>query len=282
MLVYRSAWLKRYHPAPFYAALLNNQPMGFWSPAVLVSDARRHGIEVRRVDIQRSQARCDVEDDGLRLGFNTVHGVSEALGEHIVAARADRPFADLRDLRRRTGLARRLIENLIAAGALDGWNQPRRELVWALGTTDAEAGTLELAFAAQPVSLPPLSAVEALGLELAATGVTTGDHPLASQRGHLRRQGILDSDEVRRCPAGQSVRVAGWVVVHQAPPTAKGFHFVTLEDECGFINVIVRPAVYARFRRVLRAQPVLIVAGTVEREGAVTNVVAGWVGAVER
>ena len=111
--------------------------------------------------------------------------------------------------------------------------------------------------------------------------MTTGDHPLASQRGHLRRQGILDSDEVRRCPAGQSVRVAGWVVVHQAPPTAKGFHFVTLEDEHGFINVIVRPAVYARFRRVLRAQPVLVVAGTVEREGAVTNVLAGWVGAVD-
>jgi error-prone DNA polymerase len=120
VLVYQSAWLKRYHPAALYVALFNNQPMGYWSPSVLAGDARRHGIPILAVDVHRSQARCAVEGVGIRLGLSYIHGLGEAGIARLEAARQSRPFASLADLCRRTRLVRGIVENLVRAGALDG------------------------------------------------------------------------------------------------------------------------------------------------------------------
>jgi error-prone DNA polymerase len=274
VLVYQSAWLKRYHPAAFYCGLLNNQPMGFWSPAVVVNDAKRHEVRVLPVHVNHSEARCTVQDGAVRLGFNYVHGFGEEAQARVIEARGGMSFADLGDFCRRTELPQRLIENLILAGAMDGWGKARRALLWELGTIDYRSGTLSLNYAEEDVPLPELSSIEAQEMEYMLLGVTLHEHPMGLYRAALREQGILDSKQVARRRDQSRVTVGGMIVVHQAPPTAKGFHFITLEDEEGFLNIVVRPDVYVRFRKVVRGAAFLIVEGVVERQGLVTNVVA--------
>ncbi len=271
VLVYRSAWLKRYHPAAFFVALLNHQPMGFWTPAVLINDAKRRAISVHGVDLHHSTWRCMVEGEAIRLGFNYVR---EITADQAEAIRSGQPFRGLSDLVHRARLPRRGLEHLIQAGAMDlcGWGG-RRELLWQLGLL-RELDALGLAVEAEAVSLPALSAAEFAEMEVAMTGLSTGPHPMAIYRQRLQRKAVLSSADLTACPSGSQVRVAGLMVVHQTPPTAKGFHFLTLEDECGFINVIVRPLVYARYRQIIRAHPLLMVEGEVQWEGEVVNVVA--------
>lgn len=274
VMVYQSAWLKRYYPGPFYAALLNNQPMGFWSPAVLVHDARRHGVEVRPVDVNRSQAGCTLEGDALRLGLAQVKGMGETGSARVLWARANGPFSSLADFCRRTCLPRTLVENLIQAGALDGWGVPRRQLVWQLGALDYAPDGLRLEFPAEQVPLPELSPAERLRMEYGTLGLSTGDHPMRFFRDWLSARGVLDSAGLLTCRNGQRVWAAGMLVVHQAPPTAKGMHFLTLEDEAGFVNVVVRPGVYARFRRIVRGTAFLLVQGVLEHRDGVSNLIA--------
>jgi error-prone DNA polymerase len=274
VLVYQSAWLKRYQPTAFFTALLNNQPMGFWSPAVLVGDARRHGITVRPVDIVASQDKCCVEQKAIRLGFNYVKGFGEASLARLMAARRAAPFVDLAHFCRCSRLPRRLVENLILAGAFDRWGLPRRQLLWQLGQIHYQAEEFTLVFPDEGVDLPPLSALDTLALEHSLLGLSPGEHLLRLYRPALEAQGILGSSALARQPAGQRVRVAGLVVVHQAPPTAKGFHFLTLEDEAGLIDVILRPQIYARQRRLWRNEPLLVVEGLVQRENGLANVLA--------
>ncbi|HBY98680.1 MAG TPA: error-prone DNA polymerase, partial [Chloroflexi bacterium] len=274
VLVYQSAWLKRYHAAAFYAALLNNQPMGFWSPAVLVGDARRHGVRTLPVDIHCSRANCTVGQGAIRLGFTYVDGLGEASAARVEAARKGRTFAGLADFCRRTQLPRRIVENLIVVGAMDSWEIPRRKLVWALGKLRYHEEELDLVFPDDGVTLPPLSRAEALLLEYEILGLATDDHILALYRPWLDERGIVNSEALRGCAGGQRVRVAGKAVVHQAPPTAKGVHFLTLEDEVGLINVVIRPDVYACYGQMLRTVPLLIVEGLVERRDGVVNLVA--------
>jgi error-prone DNA polymerase len=274
VLVYQSAWLKRYQPAAFLVALLNNQPMGFWSPAVLVGDAQRHGITVWPLDIHRSQGRCTVEKDGVRLGFNYVTGFGQTSITRLETARQNRPFTDLADLCRRTLLPRRLVERLILVGALDNWGFPRRQLLWELGQLRYRAEELELIIPVDEVELPPLAQIEASAWERELLGLSTGEQVMTLYRPWLAAQGILGSLELKEQPVGKQVQVAGLVVVHQAPPTAKGFHFITLEDEAGLMDVIVRPQVYSRYRRLLRTVSLLIFQGVVQREAGVVNVLA--------
>jgi len=281
VLVYQSAWLKRYHPAALYCALLNHQP-GFWSPAVLVGDARRHGVHVLPVDIYHSQSRCTVEGGAIRLGFAYVNGLGEAGIQQILTARHVRPFTDLADFCRRTRLPRRVVENLILVGAMDDWTIPQRKLLWELGKLRYHEEELDLTFPDDGVALPALSRAEAMGAEYEVLGLSTRDHIMALYRPWLREQGILSSGELAACPAGQRVRAAGLVVVHQAPPTAKGHHFITLEVEDGLINVIVRPDVYEHYRRVLREAPLLIIEGVVQRRDGVVNLLARRVAALPR
>jgi error-prone DNA polymerase len=272
VLVYRSAWLKVYHPVAFYTALLNNQPMGFWSPAVLVSDAKRHGIPTRRIDIARSGWRCAPEASGIRLGFNYVKGMGEAQAGQIVAVREAQPFRNLRDFVRRTRTPRRLTEALILAGAFDAWNTNRRALLWELGTLRPD-DAFDLP-GEDAIDLPTLSEADEAAMEYAVTGISTGEHPMIALRERLHRRGILSSAELGGQHDGAQVCVAGLLVVHQAPPTAKGFRFLTLEDEFGFLNIIVRPKLYPRCRRLIRRGGALVVEGRMQREGEVVNVVA--------
>jgi error-prone DNA polymerase len=274
VIVYQSAWLKRYHPAAFYCGLLNQQPMGFWPPAVLVGDAQRHGITVRSVDLQYSQARCGARKDVIRLGFNYLKGLGEAGAERILAARRARPFADLADFCRRTRLPRPLVEDLIMAGACDGWGVARRELLWELGTLRYHTEELELTQPDAAVDLPPLTQAEAQAAERAILGLSTGAHLMAFYRPWLTARGAHTSATVHECDDGQRVMVAGLCVVHQAPPTAKGFHFLTLEDEWGMVNVIISPGLVVRDGKQIAGGRALVVDGVIQHESGVTNLIA--------
>lgn len=274
VLVYQSAFLKVYHPAPFYAALLNNQPMGFWSPAVIVNDARRHGITVLPVDVNLSEARCSVKGQELRLGLTSVLGVGQEAAQRIDRARQDRVFTSLDDFCQRTALPSRLVEHLIRAGAMDGWGIPRRKLLWELGRLRYPVKELEMVYPQDDVDFPAPTRAEALNEELSLLGLSTGDHPLALYRERLDEQGILTTADLRECEPDQTVRLAGLVVVHQSPPTAKGFHFITLEDESGIADVIVNPRVFNQYRPVIRGNRLLLVEGTIQRAGMHVNLLA--------
>jgi error-prone DNA polymerase len=274
VLVYWSAWLKHYYPLPFYAALLNNQPMGFWSPAVLVNDAKRHGFTVLPVDVNASGATCEVVGGTLRIGLNYIKGFGITVMERVIRARADTPFAHLADFCQRTQLPRRLVEHLILAGGFDAWHSDRRQLLWQLGEVRYAADELPLEYADAEVDLPALSPLEQQGLEYGMLGLSLHEHPLEMHHDWMANQQVLGSAGVNDTPTGKKVRAAGLVVMHQAPPTAKGFHFITLEDENGFINVIVNPQVYAEYRPIIRGSAFLLVEGSVQREGVVTNLLA--------
>jgi error-prone DNA polymerase len=275
VLVYQSAWLKRYHPQAFYAALLNNQPMGFWSPAVIVNDAKRRGIDVLPVDINLSCDRCQVEGQNLRLGYNYVKGLGDsATGKMMEAKIGGGSFQNLLDFCKRTQLPRRLVEHLILAGAMDTWGKTRRKLIWELGKLSYRENELDLVFPEDELQFPAVSPLEVMGIEYDMLGLSLRNHLMSMYRTHLAKYGILDSAKLGRSSVGSEVQAAGLVVVHQAPPTAKGHHFITLEDEFGFINVVVRPDIYARYRKVWREHPLLIVDGKVQKQGQVTNLVA--------
>jgi error-prone DNA polymerase len=269
--VYRSAWLKRYYPAAFYASLLNCQPMGFWSPSVILGDAKRHDITVLPVDINESDRFCTATTDTVRLGFNYIKGMGRAAAQRIVEARGSTPFRNLTDFCRRTQLPRRLIESLIIAGALDSI-KGRRPLLWELGALDYDDARLPLEYAGDSVDLPPLNEIEAHFWEQEITSVTVGDHILTHYRIGLEAQGIITGAGLLTCRNGMTVQTAGQIVMHQAPPTAKGIHFVTLEDETGLINLVIKPDVYRQVQRMVRGHALLWVQGQVQRRDAVVSV----------
>jgi error-prone DNA polymerase len=282
VLVYQSAWLKRYHPLAFYAAILNNQPMGFWSPAVVVNDAKRHGVRILPMDINRSQAKCVVEDDGIRLGFGYVEGLGQASLARLEEARRAGNFTGLSDFCRRTKLPRRVVESLILVGAMDGWRTPRRKLLWELGKLRYHEEELDLVLPDDGVELTPLSWAEEMRAEYGILGLSTGDHIMALYRPWLKKMSILSSLDLKDRKDKEKVKVAGLVVVRQAPPTAKGHVFITLEDEYGLVNVIVRPGVYQRLRHCLRNAPLIAVEGVLQKRDGGESVIAGRAVALAR
>ncbi len=279
VLVYQSAWLKRYHFLPFMAALLNNQPMGFWTPAVLLGEVRRKGYAVLPVDVHQSQARCTVADGALRLGFNYVSGLGAAHVERIGVQRERAPFTSLADFWQRVRPGRRVAERLILAGAFDGWGLPRRQLLWELGTLREQPAAPGLEPEPQAADLPELTPTEALLAEQAVLGLSAGEHVMVHVRPRLAGN-ILSAARLAACRDGQRARLAGLLVVHQSPPTAKGFHFLTLEDETGLVDVVVQPQVYDRYRAVLHAARLLLVEGVVQQEGQVANLLAQRIAAL--
>lgn len=276
--VYRSAWLKVYHPAAFYTALLNQQPMGFWSPGVILGDAKRHGITLLPVDINGSDATCRAGSDALRLGLNYVKGLGTG-AMMIIEARGEVGFQDLRDFCRRTKLPRHHVETLILAGAMDAFG-PRRTLLWQLGTLHYTEQMLPIEMEVGEIDLVPLSDIEAHFWEQEATGVAVGPHILGYYRPWLMAQGIVANMGLLDCRNGMIVQTAGQIVMHQAPPTAKGIHFVTLEDESGLINLVIQAEVYRRVKAVVRGNSMIVVQGQVQRRGMVVNVVVSQVQAL--
>ena len=279
LLAYASAWLKVRQPAAFYAALLNNQPMGFYHAATIVKDAQRHGLVIRPIDVTRSLWDCTIEDgpagDCVRLGLRYVKGLRETVGRAIVAARGERPLATVDDLVARAGLASDEAQTLAAVGALTALGGTRRADLWAAAVPSP--GPLFATGAAAPAATPagPLSEMtvdERLAADYTGSGVTLGPHPMALRRRALARRGVTRAIDLRRCAHESIVRVAGSVIVRQRPGTAKGFVFLSLEDETGIANVIVTPQLFARRRLLLVTAPLLVVEGILQSQDGVLSV----------
>jgi error-prone DNA polymerase len=270
---YESCYLKAHYPAEFYCALLNNQPMGFYSPSVIVGDARRHGVEMLPPHVDRSRERCILEGGGIRLSFAYVKGLGETATERLEQAQAQGSFRSLRGFCHRTRLPRRWVQRLIRVGAMDHWQVPRRNLLWELGKISYPE-ELDLALPPDEILFPPLSRAEELVEEYDLLGLSPDDHPLALYRPWLEQEGVLSSGELAWQSDGAWVQVAGLSVVRQRPPTAKGFAFLTLEDEEGLMNVVIRPDVYEQYRSVVEGVALMLVGGRLQRQESVANVVA--------
>jgi error-prone DNA polymerase len=287
LLAYASAYLKVHHPAAFYAALLNNQPMGFYHAATVVKDAQRHGLTIVPIDVARSDWLCTVELLGgglpakpaleasnlaVRLGLRYVKGLRESAGRAIVAARRERPFASLPDLVRRAGLARDEVSTLAAIGALQTLSGPRRASLWDAARPAPEGLWIAVPLPPDPSPLPEMTTEERLAQDYAGTSLTLGPHPLALRRADLARRGVVSARDLVALGHGRRVRVAGSVIVRQRPGTAKGFVFLSLEDETGIVNVIVTPQRFAEQRLVLVSEPYLLVEGFLQMQDGVVSV----------
>jgi len=301
LLVYVSAWLKRYYPDAFAAALLNSQPMGFYAPAQLVRDAREHGVEVRPVDVNLSDWDCTLEACArssakaplnppsplagevcaLRLGMRMLRGLPEGVAEKIVAARDANPFRSLEDLARRTGLVRAMLVRLVKADAVRSLALDRREGLWRALAEHPRARELPLfdhlpepAEHEPKASLPALTMYEEVLADYQTAGLSLRAHPMSFLRATLEPLRILRACDLATARTGRQVRVAGLVLVRQRPGTASGITFVTLEDETGVANLIIRPDVWQRYRPVAKNAAALMAQGRLERQGEVIHVLA--------
>jgi error-prone DNA polymerase len=279
ILVYASAWLKCHEPAAFTCALLNSQPMGFYAPAQLIQDARNHDVEIRSVDVTRSEWDCTLEakengEPAIRLGFNRIKGFAEKTAKRLVAARQACSFYDVSDLARRAQLDRGDLNALAASGALNSLTGSRRHSHW--GIRGIEPSFPALAKAPIPEVrplLPEASEGEEIVADYTHFGFTLGRHPLALLRSRFDRMSIMSAAKMRE-PDCRRARVAGLVTCRQRPGTASGVIFVTLEDETGTINVVVWRNLAERQRRELLQAKLMGVEGDVEREGEVVHLIA--------
>ncbi len=345
LIVYASAYLKAHFPSAFYAALLNNQPMGFYNPATLVKDAQRHGVRFAPVDVQQSDWPCTIEEDGtVRLGLRYVAGLRAEIGQRIIAGRADRAapegaayvrtvspaepyvgrafrpadaaravrFRSVEDLIARTGLNREELSVLAEIGALNAFGYTRREALWQIerairptgelfadGTESSESRDLAISRSCDPASpngtnapglpsqartsqlrtslddvcpLPPMSAVERVVADYEGTGLTIGPHPMSLRREEMSLRGALRASDLARQRHGRRVRVAGAVITRQRPGTAKGFVFLTLEDETGIANIIIRPDLFSERKLTILQEPFLLVEGMLQNQDGVTSI----------
>jgi len=266
-LVYCSAWIKTYYPAAFLVALLNAQPLGFWSPQSLVADARRHGVSVARPDVNLSRAGAALEGPRdapvVRLGLSALRGIGDDLAGRIVAGA---PWAGPEDLVRRARCHQGHLEVLAAAGALDGFGPTRRALAWsagaaAQGTPDRLAGVVT-GLAAPP--LPDTTEMERVADDLWSLGLTPEATAMALVRAELDARGVTRADALAGAESAR-VCVAGVVTHRQHPETAKGAVFLNLEDETGHVNVIFSKGAWARWSQVARTNPALVIRGKLER-----------------
>ena len=307
ILVYASAWLKRYHPAAFACALLNSQPMGFYAPHTLVEDAKRHGVVVRGVDVGASDWECTLEDvsagvvveevedfpglgeglygpDGparvgpmgpaLRIGLSAVAGLPRVVGEAVVTARRERAFESMGDLARRARLPRGWLVRLAEAGVLRSLVPVRREAIWQALGYGVQGGELFEGRAPEEavLELPAASVAEEIAADYSANGLSERAHPMSILRPSLAGKQVRTAQELRRMEDRVEVVVAGLVIVRQRPGTARGLVFLSLEDETGIANLVLMPEVYERFRPVARGSAFILAQGRVERQGVVVNV----------
>jgi error-prone DNA polymerase len=279
LLVYASCWIKRHHPAEFLAAMLNSQPLGFYSPSQLVQDAHRHGVEVRPADVLASDWDCTLEGledpPAVRLGLRMIAGMPGMAAERIVAARAQSLFEDAEDLARRAALDEQDMRRLAGADALASLAGHRRQQVWEASALKATPRLLRDAPVNEDfLELPAAPEGEEIVFDYVSTGLTLRRHPLALLRPMLRKRRLQSAQELQDLPDGRLVRCCGIVTLRQQPQTAKGVIFVSLEDETGVVQVIVWKSVRERQRAALLQSRLLAVQGRWQREGDVCNVVA--------
>ena len=316
LLVYASSWLKLHYPAAFLAALLRNQPMGFYSPQSLTADARRHGVKILRPDIATSRAQADLEPLGdggsgatgrdacleriqppvprfvpgtpdptaehrrdahvaVRLGLDEVQGIGKEVAQRIVEARDERPFTDMSDVVRRTGLTVAQMESLATAGAFDVFGFSRRQALWNAGYVESVDQLEGTAVLSPPPMLPGMSDVEITMADLWATRISPDTHPVEHLRPLLQREGILSVSDTATAEARRRVKVAGLITHRQRPATAAGVTFLNIEDETGMLNVVCSEALWRRYRVVGRNAAGMVIRGILERSAeGVTNLVA--------
>jgi error-prone DNA polymerase len=271
LIAYASCWLKVHRTAEFYCALLNNQPMGFYSSATLIRDAKARRVVVRPISVLSSEWLCTIESDGaIRLGLFMIKGLDSATGKRIAL---EKPFASLHDFQNRATADKVALRTLARIGALNGLVEDRRDGLWKIETTHRpedlpgltdEGGT--------PLPLASMNAFERLEADFTGTGVTTGSHPMALIRERLPN--VTLASDLPQCRNGKHVHVAGMVICRQRPGTAKGFVFVSLEDETGVSNVIVDPRLFERRRLTITQEPFLSIQGKVQNTRNTTIVQA--------
>ncbi|MDP9326361.1 MAG: hypothetical protein M3O87_07485, partial [Candidatus Dormibacteraeota bacterium] len=309
---YETIWLRDKFPAAYYSALMNNQPMGFYHPAVLVEDAKRHGLTVLPVDVNISRERClpEVTGDGgvanaMRLGLNYVRQLGSGGVERVRIEREKGPFRDLQDFCDRVctpnppelmqaeptiragnvgtslnppipaPVKQEGVENLVAVGGFDWMGLPRRQLLWQVKDAYQAAGSRRLVTpVAEELPLPEMTELERTSTDYQVLEVTTGRHLIAYYRDRLTAAGVIDSRALKTAPHDSRVKVAGLVITRQAPGTAKRFRFFTLEDEWGHINLILRPDFFSRHRRVANQNQLLMFEGIVQNIDNVISVLA--------
>ncbi|WP_224240838.1 error-prone DNA polymerase [Hyalangium gracile] len=284
LIAYASSWLKYHYPQAFCAALLNSQPMGFYAPHTLVADAKRHGVQVRPVDVRHSDWDCTLEEGGgLRLGLRMVRGLNESAGRRVAASRG-KGYESVGELARRGRIPRHELTRLALAGALASLCGSRRQALWeiqALGPLDEDDLFFGLPMDSTQVELPPMSVAERVEADFETVGLSLEKHPLELLRPALRKLGAVPAEGLKRVTSGRRVAVGGMLITRQRPPTAKGMCFISLEDETGIANLVVPPDVYERCRRDIHGALFIIGEGVLERTGKVINVKTQRVMALE-
>lgn len=288
-LVFYSSWLKLHHPAAFTAALLRAQPMGFYSPQSLVADARRHGVSIRRPDLNSSAAQATLEPGpvgrpAIRLGLAGIRTIGNDLADQIVAARPSGGYRDIDQLTRAVTLTTAHAEALATAGALDALTlhgekplgQDRRRALWAAGAAAGErAGTLPGTMVGLDApTLPGMSEIELTVADIWATGISPQAYPTEFSRQGLQSIGVVTARELATTGHGTRVLVAGMVTHRQRPATASGIIFINLEDESGMINIVCSRGFWSKYRKIARESPSILVRGMLERQGAAFSVLA--------
>jgi error-prone DNA polymerase len=273
LVAYASAYLKAHHPAAFYVSLLNAWPMGFYHPATLVKDGQRHGTEFFPIDVAHSGWKCRWEKRGVRLGLRFIQGLRERTGEAIEEEQARSPFRDAGELARRCRLRPDELVLLAGAGALASFGRTRRAALWQVAKVARPAGPLyEKLPADDPSPLPEMTPQEETAADYRTTQMTTGPHLMEHHRPALRARGILSAAELSRRADGERVTTAGAVIVRQRPGTAKGFVFLTLEDETGMCQAIVRPDLFRENRSVIVGSGILVVEGKLQKQDGALSI----------
>ncbi|MDQ3556956.1 MAG: error-prone DNA polymerase, partial [Gemmatimonadota bacterium] len=278
LIAYATAYLKAHHPAEFLLGLLNAQPMGFYSPATLVHDARRAGVEIRPPCLRDGAWDATLEETGdaahpaLRVGWRQIRGLGERARLALQAARAEGPFESVAEAVRRAGLSASEALHLARAGALEAWEPGRRAAAWE--ALRAAGDTLPLAPAHRlPFRVEEMEGDELVFLDYLATGISLHGHPVGAIRERLGGYGASSTRILQESPDGVPVVVGGLVVVRQHPESAKGTVFLLIEDEWGMVNVVVPARLYQQHREIVRYSPFLLVEGRLEKNGPVLNVV---------
>jgi error-prone DNA polymerase len=286
LLAYASAYLKCHYLAAFACALLNNQPMGFYAPAILIKDAQRHGLRVLPVDVAESDWPCTLEKGTaaatlpgapprLRLGLRYARGLREEAARAIVRAR---PFSSVDDLALRVPELRKdEINRLAEIGALQTLEAHRRDALWRTQRAILPVGPLlaPLEETGESSPLAPMNTEERLWADYQGTGLTIGKHPMAYRREEMRARGVIRAADLAGIRDGRVVRIAGSVVVRQRPGTAKGFVFLSMEDETGIMNAIVAPDTFDRYKFQVLGEPFLFIEGVLQNQDGVVSVKAG-------
>lgn len=278
LLVYVSAWLKYHFPAQFTAAIINSQPMGFYAPAQLVQDVRKHHVEVRAVDVNRSNWDCTLEEGAIRLGFRLIKGLQKSAANAIVETRSGGAFTSMHDFLRRTSLPQAQVERLAEADALASLNQTRREAIWNALSVANQPRQRTLFDDLEPdeepvVALPTMIPEEEVHTDYRTIGLSLRSHPMAFHRQQLEQLGIIPAERLPQMSPDILIKVAGIVLMRQRPSTAKGITFVTIEDETGTANLVVHAKTWERFRKITRHSQAWIVHGHVECKDTVVHVI---------